>query len=101
MIWAEAETDHGATFHFALQMTGHDQADTLARLHKSIVSADILLLEGKLLAGTADAISALVRRAPKLRIIVQSVQNEEINRSNSIAEGFNESFRARSHQNCW
>lgn len=56
------------------------QADTLAGLHDTIqrFPADLILLEGRLLAGTADTISELVRRAPTLRIIV-SVENDAIN----------------------
>ena len=38
---------------------------------------DVILLEGKLIARTADALPELVRRAPKLKIIVQSSQDEE------------------------
>jgi two-component system, NarL family, nitrate/nitrite response regulator NarL len=58
------------------------QVDTLAGLHGTIqrFSTDaILLVEGKLIASTVDAIPELVRRAPKLKIIVQSAQNDESN----------------------
>jgi hypothetical protein len=39
----------------------------------------IVLLESKLIASIVDAIPELVRRAPKLKIIVQSAQNDESN----------------------
>jgi DNA-binding NarL/FixJ family response regulator len=58
------------------------QADTLAGLHGTIQDfpADtILLVEGKLIASTVDAIPELVRRAPKLMIIVNAAQNDETN----------------------
>jgi hypothetical protein len=55
------------------------QADTLAGLHGAIQhfpTDAILLVEGKLIASTVDAIPELVRRAPKLKIIVK--RNKEI-----------------------
>jgi DNA-binding NarL/FixJ family response regulator len=50
------------------------QVDTLAGLHSAIqrFPTDLILLEGNLIAGTVDAIPELVRRAPQLKIIVQS-----------------------------
>src|SRR6204780_2088194 len=57
------------------------QVDTLAGLHSAIqrFPTDMILLEGNLIAGTIDAIPELVRRAPQLKIIVQSAQNDESN----------------------
>src|ERR1700690_4635375 len=57
------------------------QVDTLAGLHGAIqrFPTDMILLEGNLIAGTVDAIPELVRRAPQLKIIVQSAQNDENN----------------------
>ena len=57
------------------------QVDTLAGLHSAIqrFPTDMILLEGNLIAGTIDAIPELVRRAPQLKIIVQSAQNDETN----------------------
>jgi two-component system, NarL family, nitrate/nitrite response regulator NarL len=58
------------------------QADTLAGLHGTIQDFPIdaiLLVEGKLIASTVDAIPELVRRAPKLKIIVNAAQNDENN----------------------
>src|SRR6202008_2906906 len=57
------------------------QVDTLAGLHSAIqrFPTDMILLEGNLIAGTVDAIPELVRRAPQLKIIVQSAQNDESN----------------------
>jgi hypothetical protein len=56
------------------------QADNLAGLHGTIQPFPtdvILLVEGKLIASAVDAIPELVRRAPKLKIIVQSAQNDK------------------------
>jgi two-component system, NarL family, nitrate/nitrite response regulator NarL len=56
------------------------QADTLAGLHGTIQDFPIdaiLLVEGKLIASTVDSIPDLVRRAPKLKIIVNAPQNDE------------------------
>jgi two-component system, NarL family, nitrate/nitrite response regulator NarL len=57
------------------------QVDTLAGLHGAIqrFPTDMVLLEGNLITGTVDAIPDLVRRAPQLKIIVQSAQNDESN----------------------
>jgi DNA-binding NarL/FixJ family response regulator len=57
------------------------QVDTLAGLHSAIqrFPTDLILLEGNLISGTVDAIPELVRRAPQLKIIVQSAQNDESN----------------------
>jgi DNA-binding NarL/FixJ family response regulator len=57
------------------------QADTLTGLHHAIehFPTDMLLLEGKLITGTVDAIPELVHRAPKLKIIVLSTEDDETN----------------------
>ena len=57
------------------------QAETLANLHIALqrFPADIVVLEGELLAGTVDAIPELVRRAPDAKIIVQVVDKDESN----------------------
>jgi DNA-binding NarL/FixJ family response regulator len=57
------------------------QAETLANLHIALqrFPADIVVLEGELLAGTVDAIPELVRRAPDAKIIVQVVDRDENN----------------------
>jgi two-component system nitrate/nitrite response regulator NarL len=58
------------------------QADTLAGLIGPIqrFPADVILLvEGELIASTVDAIAELVRRTPKLKIIVNAAQNNETN----------------------
>jgi DNA-binding NarL/FixJ family response regulator len=58
------------------------QADTLAGLHHTIQRFPtdvILLVEGKLIASTVDAIPELVRRWPKLKIIVSAEKNDETN----------------------
>jgi two-component system, NarL family, nitrate/nitrite response regulator NarL len=58
------------------------QADTLAGLLGTIQRFPtdvILLVEGKLIASTVDAIPELVRRAPKVKIIVNAAQNDETN----------------------
>jgi two-component system nitrate/nitrite response regulator NarL len=55
------------------------QADSLASLHHAIqrFPTDVILLEGKLIAGTVGAVPELVRCAPKLKIIVLSSRDEE------------------------
>jgi DNA-binding NarL/FixJ family response regulator len=57
------------------------QADSLAGLQHAIqcFPTDVILLEGKLIAGTVDAVSELIRCAPKLKIIVLSSQGDETN----------------------
>ncbi len=57
------------------------QAETLANLHIALqrFPADIVVLEGELLAGAVDAIPELVRRAPDAKIIVQVVDKDESN----------------------
>lgn len=57
------------------------QVDTVPGLYSAVqrFPSDVVLLEGSLISGTADAIPELVRRAPQLKIIVQSNQAEESN----------------------
>jgi DNA-binding NarL/FixJ family response regulator len=57
------------------------QADTLAGVYHAIqrFPTDVILLEGKLIASTADSLPELVRRAPKLKVIVQASEDEETN----------------------
>jgi DNA-binding NarL/FixJ family response regulator len=58
-----------------------EQADSLAGVHHAIQSfpTDVILLEGKLIAGAVDAVPELVRCAPRLKIIVLSSQEDETN----------------------
>jgi DNA-binding NarL/FixJ family response regulator len=55
------------------------QADSLENLHAAIerYPTDIVLLEGNLLAGTANAIPELLRIAPDVKLIVQAVAADE------------------------
>ncbi len=55
------------------------QADSLENLHAAIVRypTDVVLLEGGLLAGTANAIPELLRIAPDVKLIVQAVAADE------------------------
>lgn len=55
------------------------QADTLENLHAAIerYPTDIVLLEGSLLAGTANAIPELIKIAPDVKLIVQAVATDE------------------------
>ena len=55
------------------------QAETLDNLYAALqrFPADIVLLEGQLIAGTVDAIPQLVRRAPLARLIVQVSSADE------------------------
>src|SRR5450631_1666392 len=55
------------------------QADSLDNLRSAIerYPTDIVLLEGSLLAGSANAIPDLLRAAPDVKLIVQAVQTDE------------------------
>jgi len=55
------------------------QADSLENLHLAIerYPTDVVLLEGSMLAGTANAIPELVRLAPDVKLIVQAVSSDE------------------------
>jgi DNA-binding NarL/FixJ family response regulator len=57
------------------------QADTLTGLHRAIqrFPTGVVLLEDILISGAVDALPDLVCRAPQLKIIVQSAQNDESN----------------------
>jgi two-component system nitrate/nitrite response regulator NarL len=55
------------------------QADSIDNLRAAIerFPSDIVLLEGSLLAGTANAIPELLRLAPDVKLIVQAVASDE------------------------
>src|SRR5579875_2457034 len=55
------------------------QEDNISQLLPSIANhpADVLLLEGSLLAGTTNAIPEIVKQAPELKIIVQTAATDE------------------------
>src|ERR1039458_5997428 len=55
------------------------QADSLENLRLAVARypTDIVLLEGSLLAGTANVIPDLLRVAPDVKLIVQAVASEE------------------------
>jgi len=55
------------------------EADNLQGLQDTVqrVPADVLLLEGAMITGTANAVPAIVRLAPDLKIIVQAASNDE------------------------
>jgi DNA-binding NarL/FixJ family response regulator len=55
------------------------QAETLPNLYAAMqrFPADVVVLEGQLIAGTVDAIPELARRSPNAKIIVQVVENDE------------------------
>ena len=55
------------------------QADSLENLRLAIerYPTDIVLLEGGLLAGTANVIPEILRAAPDVKLIVQAVQTDE------------------------
>jgi DNA-binding NarL/FixJ family response regulator len=63
--------------------------DTLAGLHDAIqrFSADLVLLEGRLIVGAVDTISELIRQVPKLKIIVQVAKNDRIGTVELIRRG--------------
>lgn len=55
------------------------QVDSLATLQASLAQhpADVLVLEGNLLAGKGSAIADILQQAPNLKIIVQATANDE------------------------
>ena len=55
------------------------QADSLENLHAAIdrYPTDVVLLEGSLLAGTSNVIPDLLRVAPDVKLIVQTVSTDE------------------------
>src|ERR1039457_4044891 len=55
------------------------QADSLENLRDAVerYPTDIVLLEGSLLAGTADVIPELLRVAPDVKLIVQALSSDE------------------------
>jgi two-component system, NarL family, nitrate/nitrite response regulator NarL len=55
------------------------EADNLQSLQDTVqrVPADVLLLEGAMITGTANAVPAVVRLAPDLKIIVQAASTDE------------------------
>ncbi len=57
------------------------QAETLTNLYAAMqrYPTDVVVLEGQLIAGTADAIPELVRRSPETKLIVQVVETDEAN----------------------
>jgi len=57
------------------------QVDTLSNLDAAIqrFPTDLVIMEGSLINGTTDAIPALVRRAPQVKIIIQAVALDESN----------------------
>ena len=85
IVLADSETIYrvGIQKLFALEddMRVVARVDTLARLHDAIqrFPTDLVLLEGRLILGAVDTISELVRHVPKLKIIVQLSQNDQIN----------------------
>jgi DNA-binding NarL/FixJ family response regulator len=57
------------------------QAETLDNLYASLqrFPTDVVVLEGRLIAGTVDAIPQFVRRAPEAKLIVQVSESDESN----------------------
>ncbi len=57
------------------------QADSLSTLHSAVqrYPSDILLLEGALIGGSANAIPEIMRLAPDIKIIVQAIAADESN----------------------
>src|ERR1700677_1754799 len=55
------------------------QADPIENLLLAVerYPTDVVLLEGSMLAGTANVIPALLRVAPEMKLIVQAVQADE------------------------
>ena len=63
--------------------------DTLAGLHDAIqrFSADLVLLEGRLIGGAVDTIFELIHQVPRLKIIVQLSKNDQITTVELIRRG--------------
>ena len=57
------------------------QVDSLQNLDAAVqrFPTDIVILEGSLISGTTDAIPAIVRRNPQVKIIIQAVSTDESN----------------------
>src|SRR5580692_12266953 len=57
------------------------QAETLENLYAALqrFPTDIVLLEGRLIAGTVDAIPQFMRRAPEAKLMVQVSEADEAN----------------------
>src|SRR6201996_9513169 len=57
------------------------QAETLENLYAALqrFPTDVVVLEGRLIAGTVDAIPQFVRRAPEAKLIVQVSESDENN----------------------
>jgi DNA-binding NarL/FixJ family response regulator len=57
------------------------QAESLTNLQAALerYPTDVVVLEGQLIAGTIDAIPALLKIAPDVKLIVQVVENDESN----------------------
>ena len=57
------------------------KSDSIRSLHSAVewFPCDIVMLEGSLLTGTTDAIPELVRRAPNVKIIIQTMASDESN----------------------
>jgi DNA-binding NarL/FixJ family response regulator len=57
------------------------QAETLENLYAALQNfpTDVVLLEGRLIAGTVDAIPQLLARAPETKLIVQVMESDESN----------------------
>src|SRR5437868_8410518 len=55
------------------------QVDNLQNLEAAIqrFPTDLVILEGGLITGTTDAIPAIVRRNPQVKIIIQAVSTDE------------------------
>jgi two-component system nitrate/nitrite response regulator NarL len=55
------------------------EADSLQNLQDTVQRnpADVLLLEGAMITGTANAVPAVVRHSPQLKIIVQAASTDE------------------------
>jgi DNA-binding NarL/FixJ family response regulator len=57
------------------------QAETLENLHAALQNfpTDVVVMEGRLIAGTVDAIPQLLKRAPQAKFIVQVMESDENN----------------------
>lgn len=79
------------------------QADSLENLRAAIqrYPTDVVLLEGGLLSGTANAIPDLLRLAPDVKLIVQAVGTDESQTVELYRRGVRGIISAPSRPTCW
>ena len=79
------------------------EADNLQSLQDTVqrVPAEVLLLEGAMITGTANAVPAIVRLAPDLKIIVQAASTDESHTVDLYRRGVRGIIPGPFHRTCW